>query len=530
MNINFIYMICFVIGFSITILIYISLTSGFEHFTGATSATTGGTTGTPPTTSGSGSGTSATTSGSTGTPPTTSGSGSGTSATTGGSGSGTSASSGSGTGTGTGASTTGGTSTTTGGTGISTGAGTSGASAGAGGSPENAGPDYTIKEVQNYIESNNKNKANGLNLATTSSTIRIINILPRKGDSLLAINSFSSNSQSYQPLINVWNDIDHNQKFFIIASRLPATISSNNGLSLLNTQLQGPNSSYFVSKQNLTSMESFTISFYAIFNSLEPSNSGYFLFKYFIETPNKLDAIISIDPTNTSNIIILIHWGVEIIEFNIPKVTLITNNAVHVAFVFNKNTSTTSKLPTITLFIQQNWWIGQVSSQYNKNNVIIPGNTNMSINLYANINLNLIAFTYYDAILSSDDLNTISIYYLQNSSGYSTLYENTSILTSQNSTLINQLSQASNVIQKLQDKCTSNINLYNNKSLSITPLPINNISLPPNIPLSTIENSNLSTNTKVPVPTCSNISIVQPTLQNNDNNIFSTIKHFFEKL
>ena len=250
-------------------------------------------------------------------------------------------------------------------------------------------------------------------------------------------------------------------QFSLFGAYVPSTITGS-GLSLKNIRLQGPPSNTIADgNDNLTS---FSVLFYATFNSLNfTTNNPIIWFQLFAETPNKVMLSINPNPTDQNSVYIQLLLGDmnNLYRWEIPIATIMSaGNTTLYALIFNNDPVT----PTATFYI------GNLAYEANLDVVtggILLGLSPIKINSSLNLDISLLAFAYYNIILSSIDLFNISQYFMYQATGYATL-SNLQLQTQANNIqLQSQLSQMTDKIQQLQGQINTCGRNNNNQTQNV---------------------------------------------------------------
>jgi hypothetical protein len=227
---------------------------------------------------------------------------------------------------------------------------------------------------------------------------------------------------------NTWCDFyNSNFKFNIKGSNIPTSIG-NNGLRLYGLTLSGPPSEKLSTFVNNYYLDSFTVSFYIKFNSLD-FNSGNSIIWYqmFAETPNMVR--IAIYKNNNDSSIVEAILGNKDTNYRwiLPNTTLMSNgNTTLYSFVYDK---TNSKL---LFYIGSTISVANLESTTDK--PIILALTPVSINRgVQSMDANIYAFVYYNTVLSAYDLQQLNEFFQYEKDGITRILQtNNNILTDYN--------------------------------------------------------------------------------------------------
>ena len=292
----------------------------------------------------------------------------------------------------------------------------------------------------------------------------IVPDLPRKSNLLLYLTAFSDPA-TFQCDTNYWCDaIKPSTKFFLLSdTTLPSTLTPAKGLPLTGIMLRGP-SAYSLSPTAPYILGSFTLAFYAKINSLsalDSPNGKIILWDLPAESPNRIQLFIR--PTyNTDGTIDTTKAGVSCTFGTECDLTTTTD-----VWEFDRN-NLIGSVDTPTLFTlvfdkennKLQFYAGINITPDNPKQTNFVGNapeiklgiSEMTINRPKNWDANLVAMAYYNSALSIDDLRNMDKYFMQHSTGYSTMVRAKETLESQVQTLMSQLNTGENTIRELLNK------------------------------------------------------------------------------
>ena len=228
---------------------------------------------------------------------------------------------------------------------------------------------------------------------------------PTQGDA-------SQLNTTYWCSLNTWCDfMNKNIKFNIKGQNIPTSITTANGLGINNIQLFGPSSNIISNASNNYILNSFTIVFFMKFNSLSFANGNSIIwYQMYAETPNMIRLAIyqimnqNIPDPNFSIVEVIIGDQNTNYRWTIPNSTLMSNGYVSLyTFQYDADNSVC------------NFYIG--TTMYTANlevdtaNPIVLSITPIAINKGAqSLDAQLYAFIYYNAVLSTTDLNALTQY------------------------------------------------------------------------------------------------------------------------
>lgn len=289
--------------------------------------------------------------------------------------------------------------------------------------------------------------------------------LPRKSKLALYLTSFSEPS-TFQCDTNYWCDaVDPNTKFFVLSdTTLPTTLTPATGLPLNGIKLRGP-SAYTLSPTAPHILNSFTLAFYAKINSLSALDAGgtdprIHLFELPAESPHRVELYIrptyNTDGTvDTTKAVISCTFGdgctlgstTHIWEYDRNTLISTVNTPTLFALVFDKENKNMKFYAGISATPQDPRTFA---------NDTVPevrlGISEMTVNKNNNWDANLVAFAFYNLALSLEDLRLMDRYFMQHSTGYSTMVRAKETLESEIQDLMSRLNTGEDTIKQLLDK------------------------------------------------------------------------------
>jgi hypothetical protein len=292
----------------------------------------------------------------------------------------------------------------------------------------------------------------------------IILDLPRKSKLALYLTAFSEPA-TFQCDTNYWCDaVDPTRKFFLLSdTTLPSTLTPASGLPLTGVMLRGP-SAYTLSPTAPHILGSFTLVFYAKINSLsvlDGPDGKIVLWDLPAESPHRIQLFIR--PTyNTDGTVDNTKAGVSCTFGSECELTTTTN-----VWEFDRNTLIGSvNTPTLfaLVFDKENnkmqFYAGINTTPENPKQTdfiggapeIKLGISEMTINRPKNWDANLVAMAFYNMALPIEDLRTMDKYFMQHSTGYSTMVRAKETLESEIQTLMSRLNTGEDTIRQLLDK------------------------------------------------------------------------------
>ena len=308
--------------------------------------------------------------------------------------------------------------------------------------------------------------------------------IPNIKNLLLYFNSFNvnppspiivQNNNTYQCKTNYWCDANNSEiQYFLNGANVPSQID-NDGLSVRNIMIQGPQSSSLVNPSNNYMLGSFTVIFYLNFSTITfDTNSNIILYEMFAQTPNIIRIYIEQIQNDSQNIELNVLVGESniIYSWNIPITTMLSNgNNTLYSLVYDAD----QLLLTFYIGTGKNIYTSQITNQPD----IILGLQQLEINSNRNLDAKILAFCYYNYALARNDIinvnnyfeqETSSIFLLQN--GLANLQQS---LSSQNTALVNQLNQTTTIVSGLESQ-------INNMSCPSAPVIVPPPAPPPKLP------------------------------------------------
>lgn len=294
----------------------------------------------------------------------------------------------------------------------------------------------------------------------------IVQDMPRKSKLAMYLTAFSEPA-TFQCDTNYWCDATNpSTKFFILSdTTLPATLTPATGLPLNGIMLRGP-SAYTLAPTAPHVLESFTLIFYAKIKSLSALDqtdanqaNTITLWDLPAESPHKVKLFIrptyNADGTvNTSTAGISCTFGSEcdlvtttnVWEFNRSTLISTVDTPTLFALVFNKEEKLMQFYAGINAAPMVSRFVGDVVPE------IRLGISEMMINRQKNWDANLVAMAYYNAALPVDDLRILDRYFMQHSTGYTTMVRAKETLETQIQDLMSRLNTGEDTIRELLDK------------------------------------------------------------------------------
>ena len=297
--------------------------------------------------------------------------------------------------------------------------------------------------------------------------------IPNIKNLLLYFNSFNVNPPSpiivqknntYQCQTNYWCDTNNSAiQYFLNGANVPSQID-NDGLSIKNIMIQGPQSSSLVNASNGYMIGSFSVIFYLNFSTITfDTNSNIMLYEMYAQTPNVIRIYIEQIPNDTQNIELNVQVGPStvIYSWTIPITTMLSNgNNTLYSLVYDAD----QLLLTFYIGTGKNIY----TSQMNNHPDIILGLQQLEINSNRNLDAKILAFCYYNYALARNDIINLNNYFEQETSSIFLLQNGLAnlqaSLSSQNTALVNQLNQTTNIVNGLESQ-------INNMSCPSAPVP-----------------------------------------------------------